>query len=200
MSFAQKSGSQWGHSYRLIASEKWKAKSAAMGRDVTEALVDYARPTPGMKILDLASGTGEPAITLASRIGPEDQVVAVDLSAELLQVAEERARERDLTNLTTRQADANNLPFPDQSFDLITSRFGVMFLGEDSLREACRVLRPGARACFLAWGPFEQPFWSSTMGVVHKHVGGTQVPADQDPFKLSPAVSPSRCAAPVSSE
>ena len=60
-----------------------------------------------------------------------------------------------------------------------------MFLGEDSLRESCRVLRPGARACFLAWGPFEQPFWSSTMGVVHKHVGGTQVPADQDPFKYS---------------
>src|SRR5438445_11713261 len=70
MSSAQKSGSQWGHSYRLTASEKWKAKSAAMGRDATDVLVDYARPTPGMKILDLASGTGEPAITIASRIGP----------------------------------------------------------------------------------------------------------------------------------
>ena len=132
MSSAQKSGSQWGHSYRLIASEKWKAKSAAMGRDATDVLVDYARPTLGMKILDLASGTGEPAITLASRIGPEGHVVALDLSPELLQIAEERAGERDLTNLTTRQADANNLPFPDQSFDLVTSRFGVMFLGEDA--------------------------------------------------------------------
>ena len=134
MSSAQKSGSQWGHSYRLIASEKWKAKSAAMGRDATDVLVDYARPTLGMKILDLASGTGEPAITLASRIGPEGHVVALDLSPELLQIAEERGRERHLTNLTTRQADANNLPFPDQSFDLVTSRFGVMFLGEDALR------------------------------------------------------------------
>jgi ubiquinone/menaquinone biosynthesis C-methylase UbiE len=185
MSSAQKPGSQWGHSYRLIASEKWKIKSAAMGRDATHALVDYARPQAGMQVLDLASGTGEPAITLASRIGPEGHVIALDLSPELLQVADERARERALTNLTTRQADANNLPFPDQSFDLITSRFGVMFLGEDSLREACRVLRPGSRACFLAWGPFEQPFWSSTMGVVHKQVGGTLVPADQDPFKYS---------------
>ena len=185
MSFAQKSGSQWGHSCRLTASEKWKIKSAAMGRDATDVLVDYARPTPGMKILDLTSGTGEPAITLASRIGPEGHVIALDLSPELLQIAEERAGERDLTNLTTRQADANNLPFPDQSFDLVTSRFGVMFLGEDALREACRVLRPSSRACFLAWGPFEQPFWSSTMGVVHKQVGGTLVPADQDPFKYS---------------
>ena len=128
MSSAQKSGSQWGHSYRLIASEKWKIKSAAMGRDATHALVDYARPQAGMQVLDLASGTGEPAITLASRIGPEGHVVALDLSPELLQIAEERGRERHLTNLTTRQADANNLPFPDQGFDLITSRFGVMFL------------------------------------------------------------------------
>src|SRR5207237_2052159 len=133
MSSAQKSGSQWGHSYRLTASEKWKAKSAAMGRDATHALVDYARPQAGMQVLDLASGTGEPAITLASRIGPEGHVVALDLSPELLQIAEERGRERHLTNLTTRQADANNLPFPDQSFDLITSRFGVMFLDEDAL-------------------------------------------------------------------
>ena len=80
MSSAQKSGSQWGHSYRLIASEKWKAKSAAMGRDATDVLVDYARPTLGMKILDLANGTGEPAITIASRIGPEGHVIALDLS------------------------------------------------------------------------------------------------------------------------
>ncbi len=114
-----------------------------MGRDATHALVDYARPQAGMQVLDLASGTGEPAITLASRIGPEGHVIALDLSPELLQIAEERAGERDLTNLTTRQADANNLPFPDQSFDLVTSRFGVMFLGEDALREACRVLRRG---------------------------------------------------------
>src|SRR5438552_16874377 len=105
MSSAQKSGSQWGHSYRLIASEKWKAKSAAMGRDVTEALVDYARPTPGMKFLELASGTGEPAITLASRIGTERNVVALDTSPELMQIAAERQRERHPTNISTRQPD-----------------------------------------------------------------------------------------------
>jgi cyclopropane fatty-acyl-phospholipid synthase-like methyltransferase len=79
MSSAQKTGSQWGHSYRLIASEKWKAKSAAMGCDATEALVNYARPQSGMQVLDLASGTGEPAITLA----PKGHVVALDLSPEL---------------------------------------------------------------------------------------------------------------------
>jgi SAM-dependent methyltransferase len=181
------SNPQWGNSYRLLASEKWKAKSAAMGRDVTEALVEYARPKPGMKVLDLASGTGEPAISLAARIGSEGHVTALDLSSDLLEIATKRAQERGLTNFSTLQADAHELPFPDQSFDLVTSRFGVMFFdnSEKALRAAHRVLKPGARACFLAWGPFEQPYWSSMMGVVVKHVGGpTLVPGGPNPFKF----------------
>jgi ubiquinone/menaquinone biosynthesis C-methylase UbiE len=182
------SNSQWGASYRLVAAEKWKAKSAAMGRDVTEGLVEYARPKPGMKILDLASGTGEPAISLAARVGSDGHVTALDLSSDLLQIASERAQQRGLTNFSTQQADAHLLPFADQSFDLVTSRFGVMFFEdcEKALREVQRVLKPGARACFLTWGPFEQPYWSSTIGVVVKHVGGPAiVPGEPDPFKFS---------------
>lgn len=182
------SNSQWGASYRLVAAEKWKAKSAAMGRDVTEAFVEYALPKPGMKVLDLASGTGEPAISLAARVGADGHVTALDLSSELLQIASERAQQRGLTNLSIQQADAHQLPFPDQSFDLVTSRFGVMFFQdcEKALREVHRVLKPGARACFLTWGPFEQPYWSSTIGVVVKHVGGPAiVPGGPDPFKFA---------------
>ena len=178
----------WGASYRLIASEKWKAKSAAMGRDVTEALVEYARPQPGMKILDLASGTGEPAISLAARVGPSGHVTALDLSPELLEIAADRARQRGFTNLSTQQADAHSLPFPDERYDLATSRFGVMFFRDPAraLSEVHRVLKPGARACFLAWGPFEQPYWSSTMGVVVKHVGGpATLPGGPDPFRFA---------------
>jgi len=178
----------WGASYRLVASEKWKAKSAAMGRDVTEALVEYARPQPGMKVLDLASGTGEPAISLASRVGPTGHVTALDLSPELLEIAADRARQRGFTNLSTHPADAHGLPFPDQSFDLATSRFGVMFFRDPAkaLMEVHRVLKPGARACFLAWGPFEQPYWSSMIGVVLKHAGGpATVPGGPDPFRFA---------------
>jgi len=182
------SSPQWGSSYRLIASERWKAKSAAMGRDVTEALVEYSRPKRGMKVLDLASGTGEPAISLAARVGSEGHVTALDLSSDLLEIAAKRAQQRELTNFLTHQADAHELPFSDQSFDLVTSRFGVMFFDdcERALREVHRVLKPGARACFLAWGPFEQPYWASTMGIVAKHIGGpTLVPGGPDPFKFA---------------
>jgi SAM-dependent methyltransferase len=178
----------WASSFRLTASEKWKAKSAAMGRDVTEALVDYAQPRAGMRVLDLASGTGEPAITIASRISPTGQVTALDLSADLLAIAAERARQRGLTNVATQQADAQQLPFPDGQFDLATSRFGVMFFAdiERALRELHRVLKPGARACFAAWGPKEQPYFSSSIGVVHRHVGGPLLDPDgPDPFRFA---------------
>jgi SAM-dependent methyltransferase len=177
----------WGAQYRLVASEKWRAKSAAMGQPATDALVEYARPVPGMRVLDLASGTGEPAISLATQVGADGHVTALDLSADLLAIAEKRAHARGLNNLTTQQADAHSLPFPDDQFDLATSRFGVMFFrdAENALRELRRVLRPGARACFLAWGSFDQPYWQTMMGVVQRHVGGALLnPEDPNPFRF----------------
>jgi len=178
----------WGSQYRLVASEKWKAKSAAMGQSVTNALVDYAQPAPGMQILDLASGAGEPAISLALRVGDQGHVTALDLSADLLEIAAKRAQARGLSNFTTQKADAHSLPFPNDSFDLATSRFGVMFFRDPSLAlgELHRTLRRGARACFLAWGPFEQPYWQSMVGVVHRHVGGPLLePGGPDPFRFA---------------
>ncbi len=186
---APKAEAAWGNSYRLVASDKWKAKSAAMGKAVTETLVEYAAPRPGMKVLDLASGTGEPAISLALRVKQEGQVTALDLSLELLEIAKKRARERGLENFITRQGDAHSLPFADDSFDLATSRFGVMFFADIglALRELRRVLRPNARTALLAWGPFDQPYWQSMMGVVHRRVGGPLLsPGGPDPFRFSP--------------
>jgi SAM-dependent methyltransferase len=178
----------WGNSYRLIATEKWKAKSVVMGKAVTEALVEYAHPRPGMHILDLASGTGEPAISFAARVGGQGHVTALDLSTELLEIAKNRAQERGLQNFSTREADAHTLPFGDNSFDLATSRFGIMFFRDVTLalRELRRVLRPNARACFLVWGLIDQPYWRSTMGVVHRHAGGFLLQPDgPNPFRFS---------------
>jgi SAM-dependent methyltransferase len=159
-----------------------------MGQPVTDALVEYARPRPGMRVLDVGSGTGEPAISLAASVETHGHVAALDLSAELLAIAQERAQARGLTNFSTRQADAHSLPFPDGSFDLATSRFGVMFFRDPELafRELHRVLEPGARACFLVWGTVEQPYWQSMMGVVHGHVGGHLLPpGGPNPFRYA---------------
>ncbi len=159
-----------------------------MGSAVTAALVEYADPQPGMRVLDLASGTGEPGISLAPRVSPGGHVTAVDLSAELLELAAQRAAHKSLTNFSTRQADAHELPFPDRTFDLATCRFGVMFFGDvkQALSELHRVLKPRARACFVVWGLFEQPYWQTTMKIVNRHVGGELLePGGGDPFRFS---------------
>jgi SAM-dependent methyltransferase len=178
MSETASSQADWGNRNRLIAAEKWKAKSAAMGQPVTDALVEYARPQPGMRVLDLASGSGEPAISLATAVGEHGHVTALDVSADLLRVAAERAQAKGLRNFSTQQADAQSLPFPDDSFDLGTSRFGVMFFRDPCLamKELRRVLHPKARACLLVWGSFEQPYWQTMMGVVHRHISGPLLP------------------------
>ncbi len=145
-----------------------------------------------MQVLDLASGTGEPGISLAQRVGPHGAVTGVDQSSDLLAIASERARLKKLANFTTRQADAHQLPFRDHSFDLATCRFGVMFFSDarGALLELRRVLKRGARACFAVWGPHEQPYWQSTMKIVHEHVGGDMlVPGGADPFRFAAAGS-----------
>ncbi len=172
----------------MIAAEKWRRKSGLMGRAATQALVDFARAQPGMQVLDLASGTGEPAISVASRVGADGSVVGIDLNAAPLEIAAARARERHLANVRFQTADAQALPFTDASFDLITSRLGVMFFSDvgRALREAHRVLKPGGRVAFLCWGPMEQPYFQSTVAVVHQHVGGPlELPASADMFRFA---------------
>ena len=151
-----------------------------MGAGVTEAIVQLAAARPGMQVLDLACGTGEPAISLASQVGVEGQVVGIDINSELLEVARGRAQQRSLNNIEFRQADAHALPFSAASFDLVTSRFGVMFFDDiaRALGEARRVLRSPGRIALLAWGPFEQPYFLSTMGVVRRHVTASTLQPD----------------------
>jgi ubiquinone/menaquinone biosynthesis C-methylase UbiE len=116
----------------------------------------------------------------------------VDQSPELLEIAAERARLKQLSNFATQPADVHQLPFADQSFDLATCRFGVMFFRDvdGALKELRRVLKPGAHACFVAWGPVEQPYWQTTMKIVHQHAGGSMLPkGGADLFRFSAAGS-----------
>jgi ubiquinone/menaquinone biosynthesis C-methylase UbiE len=178
----------WGASYRMIAAEKWRRKSGLMGRAATRALVEFARVQSGMQVLDLASGTGEPAISVASLVGPGGSVIGIDLNAAPLEIAAARARERHLANLRFQTGDAQALPFADASFDLITSRLGVMFFDDigRALREAHRVLKPEGRAAFLVWGPVEQPYFQSTVALVYKQVGGPLLlPASANLFRFA---------------
>lgn len=118
-------------------------------------LVEAAEVGAGMRVLDLASGAGEPAMTLARAVGPSGAVVATDLVAEMVTAARRRAAAAGLSHLRFETADMQDLPFGDASFDRVVCRFGIMFAPEPgrALREALRVLKPGGRSAWMVWGP-----------------------------------------------
>ena len=168
----------WNCFARTNAAQRWRKQSAAMGRRMTAAIVEEAKVEPGMDVLDVACGTGEPAISLASLMNGRGRVIGIDVSAEPLKLAEERARQRGLTNIEFRQADAHQLPFPDHSFDRISSRLGVMFFSDavGAFREMHRVLRLGGRIALLVWGPMQQPYFETTALTIVKSVKGAKIP------------------------
>jgi SAM-dependent methyltransferase len=122
--------------------------------EVTQALIDRTGAKPGMKVLDLASGTGEPAIPLAVRVAPDGSVTATDINPAMLAALQYNAAEQGVTNMEFRAVDGETLPFADETFDLATSRFGVMFFPDTqlALRDIRRVLKPDSRAIFVVWG------------------------------------------------
>lgn len=140
---------------------KWHAQLEVLGGAATEAIVEAAQVSPGLRVLDLASGTGEPALSLAQAVGPTGSVTATDLVPEMLAAAAEHAQQRGITNITFQQADAEALPFPDQTFDVATCRMGVMLFANvpAALGEVRRVLKPGGRIAFVVQGPEEQNPW-----------------------------------------
>jgi SAM-dependent methyltransferase len=122
--------------------------------EVTRALVSRAGPMPGMNVLDLASGTGEPAIPLAKEVGPNGRVTATDLNPAMLSALQFNAAEQGVQNISFKVVDGESLPFTDESFDLVTSRFGVMFFPDtqQALGHVRRVLKPNSKAAFAVWG------------------------------------------------
>jgi ubiquinone/menaquinone biosynthesis C-methylase UbiE len=169
----------WNSFGRANASQKWRRQSAVMGNDMTQAIVAAARVKPGMRVLDIACGTGEPAISLAALLAGDGEVVGADISPAPLKIAEERASQRGLSNATFQQADAHELPFPDNSFDCITSRLGIMFFSDlpRALSEMRRVLKPEARVILLVWGPMDQPYFHTTIGTVLRMLPNAVMPA-----------------------
>jgi ubiquinone/menaquinone biosynthesis C-methylase UbiE len=160
--------SDWNNFARVNAAQRWRKPSAIMGRAMTEALVAEAQIVPGLRVLDVAAGTGEPAISIATALNGTGLVTATDISAEPLHVGEQRARDRHLTNIRFVAADVHALPFAENAFDRITSRLGVMFFADlpQALREIHRVLARDGRVSLLAWGSMQQPYFDTTIGTV----------------------------------
>jgi ubiquinone/menaquinone biosynthesis C-methylase UbiE len=148
------------------------------GAVITAKLLELSAPRPGERVLELACGAGGVGIAAAELVGPAGEVVLSDVAAEMTAIAEARAAAAGLGNVRTMTLDLDDLDQPDQAYDVVLCREGLMFALDPAhaVAEIRRVLRPGGRVALAVWGPRARNPW---LGVVFDAVSaqlGAPVP------------------------
>jgi ubiquinone/menaquinone biosynthesis C-methylase UbiE len=172
-----------------VAGQHWTERQSVQDvllAPVTERLIASAAAQPGQRILDIGCGCGAITIELASRVGSSGHVLGIDISVPMLQ----RARELTPKDLPADYvlADATVYPFDPASFDLLVSRFGVMFFADPvlSFRNLRSALRPKGRLVFACWREPRENGWMMTpLMAVYKHVPKLPQLGPEDPGPFS---------------
>ncbi len=149
--------------------EKWDRFFDEQMAFLNHRLVGDARLHAGLKVLDLGSGTGYPALLAAQTVGPTGSVVGLDLAEQMLDVARRKATKLGLSNASFRTSDVTALRFETSAFDAVISRFCLMFLPEipKATTEIARVLKPGAWAAIAVWSaPEKNPSIGLSMAAI----------------------------------
>jgi len=133
------------------------------------ALLD---PRQGERVLDVATGTGVAALMAAERVGPEGEVVATDISERMVEQARAHAAARAMANVRCERADAEELPYPDATFDAAACVLGLMYPADSgrAISEMQRVLKPGGRAAVCVWGRREHCGWAEIFPITDARV------------------------------
>lgn len=140
----------------------------------TAAMLDAARITAGMRVLDIAAGAGDQTLDIARRVGPDGHVLATDISGAILQFAKDNARRAGLPQVETRVCDAEDLKVEPAGFDAAVCRLGLMFCPSPllALRQIHRALKPGGHAAVLVFsGPQHNPCINILMATALTHAG-----------------------------
>lgn len=169
--------------------EKHREIIRGMFAPITQALIEDAGITTRQFVLDVATGPGEPALTIADLVGPEGKVLGVDAVPEMVEAARREANRRGFHNANFEVAFADGLPFPADTFDAVVSRFGVMLFPSpvDSVREMLRVLKPGGRISMAVWHFAERnPFHYTLSQVMERYVDSPPAAPDSpDAFRFA---------------
>ena len=155
--------------------DKYRVLIEQMFAPLTSGLIEEARIGIGQKVLDIGGGSGEPSLTISSIVGPTGSVMYTDPAAGMVESAQAEAHRRGLTNIRFRQCSADDLPFPDRTFDVAVGRLSAMFFVDPvkAVREALRVILEGGYVSFVVWGPKEaNPFFSVIADVIDRFVEG----------------------------
>jgi len=184
--FMQEVISRWGETAPYW--EKHRAIIREMFAPVTQALIEHAQITKRSTVLDVATGPGEPALTIAELVGSEGRVLGIDAVPEMVGAARREAQRRELHNATFTVALADFLPFPANKFDAVVSRFGVMFFQSPvgAVREMLRVVKPGGRIALAVWHFAEKnPFHYTLSRIVERYVDSPPAADSPDAFRFA---------------
>lgn len=140
--------------------KKWDELTMEFLESHSVEIIRHIKPRNSDLVLDIAAGTGEPGLTIAPML-TDGKVIVTDLSEGMLQVAREKAEASGVNNLEIMIADACELPFDDNTFDIVSCRLGFMFFPDMLLatKEMARVLKPTGRITTTVWGNPEKNFW-----------------------------------------
>jgi ubiquinone/menaquinone biosynthesis C-methylase UbiE len=173
------------------AGQRWADRQALQDvllKPVADILIGRAQAKAGERIVDVGCGSGAISIALAQQVGARGHVMGIDISGPMLA----RARQVAPAGLPVDfvQADATVYPFDPASFDLLVSRFGVMFFAEPtrSFRNLRQAMKPSGRLAFACWRePRENPFFMVPLQAVYKHAPRLPQlgPEDPGPFAFA---------------
>ncbi len=167
------------------AAMGWKRWAPAIERaaqTINDRLVEMAGIGPGDHVLDVATGYGEPLVTILDRVGPAGRAVATDISPEMIALARERPRRSGLTNATFHVSNAESLEIPEVGFDAAVCRWGIMLMADPDacLRRLHERLRPGGAIALAVFGePAKTPWLSVAGGTVRRELGLGPPPPDE---------------------
>lgn len=184
--------------YKNTTHDQWQSAAQAWYRwsptlnewlgKATETMLEMAGVSAGQRVLDVAAGAGEQTITTAKKVGETGYVLATDISSNILEFAQEMAKEAGMKNIETKVMDGENLTVPDSTFDAVISRVGLIYFPDQqrALKEMLRVLKPGGKVAAIVYStPDKNKFFSVPVSIIRNRAKlPPPLPGQPGPFSL----------------